>query len=482
MTPLSNWPLAHPFFYRSIMVKQTYGVVACGLILCILVLGTGCGSDAVVSESAVRTIVADIQSGNDIAGPDISGVVTLDSDRLDSIETYIDGSLSMLPYGREPGTAFFSLTDILGDYVLSESQFRLFGYASAGDSVQTIVRIDPTEALQRGTYSFANNDYASLFESFPSDNKTRVIITDGVQSEPVEGARINRVSQAVYDRVAAGGTFAVMVFRQPYVGQYYSDLTTEDPMYSCSDRPLVAFVMAPSALAVEELRQMVSKEVNLDHFVRVSGSDLKLTPVSVREAAQRGLETTTQRGLRNPAVSQIVGVAPLVHTADLRTTSQGGASVAPIHIEVSLMLNEAPWNTIPLDEIESFVGTLEIEPYLWVRRKVDRDSFSVVHVPIRVGQPTVSPLVQQGDTMSVVVELSLERPAELTRIDREMYLYLAARPTETLSRNLVPEAFSTNDDRSATSCSQVLKLERLIGSIMLNNYVPGQALIRLNWN
>ena len=146
------------------------------------------------------------------------------------------------------------------------------------------------------------------------------------------------------------------------------------------------------------------------------------------------------------------------------------------------MLNEAPWNTIPLDEIESFVGTLEIEPYLWVRRKVDRDSFSVVHVPIRVGQPTVSPLVQQGDTMSVVVELSLERPAELTRIDREMYLYLAARPTETLSRNLVPEAFSTNDDRSATSCSQVLKLERLIGSIMLNNYVPGQALIRLNWN
>ena len=66
-----------------------------------------------------------------------------------------------------------------------------------------------------------------------------------------------------------------MVFRQPYVGQYYSDLTADDPMYRCSDRPLVAFVMAPSALAVEELRQMVSKEVELDHFVRVSGNDFE---------------------------------------------------------------------------------------------------------------------------------------------------------------------------------------------------------------
>lgn len=464
------------------MFKQTNALVALALILGVLTLGTGCGTNTAVSESAVRTIVADIQSGEAIAGPDVSGLVTFDNDRLDSIETYIDGSLSMRPYGREPGTAFYSLTDILGDYVLSESKFSLFGYSSARDTVQTLVRIDPTQALQRNSYSFANNDYASLFESFPTDNKTRVIITDGVQSEPVEGARINRVSQAVYDWVAAGGTFAAMVFRQPYEGQYYSDLTVEDPVYRCSDRPLVAFVMAPSALAVEELRRMVSKEVGLQHFVRVSGSDLKLQPISEREASERGLVTNTRRGLRNPAVSQIVSVAPVVYTADLRTTTQGGAAIAPIHIEVSLLLNKAPWNTMPLEEIESFMGTLEIEPYLWVQRRIERDSVSVIHVPIRAGQPTVSPLVQQGDTLTVIVELPLERPAELERTDREMYLYLAARPTETLSRNLVPEALSTSDDRSEAMCSRVLKLERLIGSIMLTNYVPGQALVRLNWN
>ena len=110
----------------------------------------------------------------------------------------------MRPYGREPGTAFFSLVDILGDYVLSDSQFKLFGYASARDTMQTVSLVDPTRALERSTYSFANNDYASLFETFPADSKTRVIITDGVQSEPVEGARINRVSQAVYRWVANG--------------------------------------------------------------------------------------------------------------------------------------------------------------------------------------------------------------------------------------------------------------------------------------
>ena len=202
---------------------------------------------------------------------------------------------------------------------------------------------------------------------------------------------------------------------------------------------------------------------------------LKLTPIEARTAGDIGLETSSRRGLRNPSVTQVVGIAPVIHTADLRTTTENGVALAPIHVEVSLMLDEAPWNTMPLAEIESFVGSLEIEPYLWLRSRERSDSTSIEYIPMRAARPVASPIRQNGDTLSVAIELPLERPAQLSRTDRDVYLYLAAKPTETLSRNLIPESFSTNDDRSPAMCSQVLKLERLIGVDYANKLCAGSG-------
>ena len=109
--------------------------------------------------------------------------------------------------------------------------------------------------LTPDAYSRVNNDYGALFARFrpPTDSvpgPVRVVFTDGVESDPEGGAMFGQVVASADRYVRAGGAFAALVWRAPYAGTYYSE-GAACPRgafeMACRDRPLVAFVFAPTA-------------------------------------------------------------------------------------------------------------------------------------------------------------------------------------------------------------------------------------------
>lgn len=491
------WKLANP----AVIGGSAFALL---LVVIIALLVRDSGG---LTESQTKTVIAEVltsyreQAQSDPTqrtSGDLSGIVD-DPRPLRNIEVYVDRSLSMKPYLQADAATFHTLISTLDDLLESQVSFHGFGYRNRTDQEQTIERTRATQLRTASAYTFANNDYASLIQQFRQDGSTRLIITDGVQSDPTGGARLAAVAEELHQWVQAGGTFALFLYRTAYRGQYYTDLPGPSPRYDCDNRPLSVFILAPSSDAIDDLRGLWGPALEPDHEVRISGRDLRLEPVAEvkREDERRGL-----RVLRDVDAMVAEGYRS-VYTATVSDAS-GDAydGFVPLPFEATIDLTERPWSALGEAATRRFIQELRPSLFAWsIQPRALDDAIRARSEPgDEAGSETSPPALPSGitpvdvfqndapepvitegtseGTLSVRYVVPVRRPS----YDARKYaLLLTFSPDGASARALVPSSYSTDDDRPPSQCSRILKLQRLVGTIMLRNYTPGQVLLLVDW-
>ena len=460
-----------------------------------MLLWYGCNGQ---DEDELRVIVDEVIKSVEDSGDfgDLSGLKDSEVDLRD-IEVYIDRSYSMRPYilgAQAPGIPdslriLPDLINTMSDFVSSQITFNGFGYKQRDDESQLVQERPARDFLLPDTYTFANNDYASLFRRFQNDGTTRIIISDGVQSDPDEGARLGEVADALYSWVQGGGTFAIFLYRTIYRGQYYSDLRGPDPVYNCNDRPVLVFVLAPSSAAISGLRERLSEHRPPDHLIQISGRHLSLVPrdrvVSDDPRAQ------VNRVLHNYSSPRLFGYRSIYQVRVNNRSGEDNDRYVPIQLDVGADLNELPWKILGADRTIQFMEELDFRVDGWKvnRLQIGRESSDSTVSNVIEALPEIDILYSDvdpvngasrvsGDSVYVRFEIPMRKPAGP---EINYAFVVTAMPSETNARDLVPESYSTNDDLPASSCSQILKLRRLVAYLMVKNYVPAQSLLYADW-
>jgi len=308
------------------------------------------------------------------------------------------------------------------------------------------------------------------------------VITDGVESDPEGGPRFGRIVGAADRWVRAGGVFAAFLYRAPYAGTYFSEgaaCPRGTLALACADRPLVAFVFAPTAEHVAQLAASVGADLQPAHVVRIGGRDADLVPVA--EVAVEG-ERRPLQILRDAGETIAPGFEAVPYARiEARATRADG--FVPLEFEVRLDPEAEPWRSLSQTEREAFVRTLRPRLRAWA---VDtrRDTVALHEVEADVYRPTVT--VDSAGVAHVVVPV--KRPATAgpgvggTAADgaRRFAFLLSLVPYES-APGLVPDGFSTASDCDPARCGQTLNLAPLLGAILRDDYVPARTLLLAEW-
>lgn len=440
-------------------------------------------------ERLAPLVVHEIRAG---PGGDVSGLLE-QRQPLGKVEVYVDRSLTIAPYDRSPESPFGKLVGVFDDFIRSEVAFFGFGSPTREVPEQRVDRLAVHSLYDSATYGYANNDYADLFRIFQRDTlTTRIVITDGVQSDPEDLARLSAVADELHRWVTNGGAFAALLYRNAFHGQYYSDLSGEDPVYACDDRPLVVFVLAPSSRAIDDLLARLGDELRPAHLLRINGNDVGIRPMGETVPDTSKKERRGLRVARDIDETLVRGFRPIPYAVVVGRTGQDTDGYVPLQFEVVLSLRDHPWASLGREATERFVRQLHTEFHGWAfdeRRlgdepdsRAERDSTQPVPLLEAVqidDRPAAPPGVAvQGDSLRARFTVPVRRP----KSPRHDFVFLVTlRPSERGALDLIPESYSTDDDRSPTTCGRILKLRRLLGSIMLRNYIPGRTLLVADW-
>ena len=397
---------------RAALLLLAATVSAAGLSAC---GGGGSFGDPATVAEVERLVLA--------AAPEASGALRRTGDApIGPVEVYVDLSLSVQPYlapaaaapgqARGGAPAFSRLVEGLDNSLGSDVQF--FGFGFEPDSTrQTVTPMPVGRLLQAATYTRRNNDYGALFAGFAPDSTgtaagngglggsgglgaTRVVITDGVESDPEGGPRFGRVVAAADRWVRAGGVFSVLVYRADYTGTYYSEgaaCPRGRLAMACADRPLVAFVFAPTADQADKLQASMGEP---EHVVRVGGRDAALEPVAEVAADGSRRPTTLLRNLGQT-------VAPgfeAVPTASVDNRAADAQGFVPLAFTLRIDAAREPWRSLTQPEREAFLRTLRprLRTFAVTTR---RDSVALQEVDADVYRPTVT--VDSAGVAHVVV-------------------------------------------------------------------------------
>lgn len=481
------------------------GLLLGGLLLAVLGIvlflsGGGPGlTDPVVKRTAEK-IVRHVQGQRQIA----SDLTAIRKDRSDlgPVKIYVDRSLSMKPYlADRQQSALYRLLGRLGNFVDSETEFFGFGFRSANDESQEVKSTTPIALKRPSSYQFANNDYGSLFQSFSRRDVTHLIVTDGVQSDPESKAQLGGVLESIDRWVRTGGTFATLLYRTSYRGQYYSDLPGPDPTYNCENRPLTVFALGQSPTTIDDLIARFDQRFRPDHVVRLGENILPVKPVKRSLASDE-----SGRGQR---IFRSVEEKMLTDYEQVFTTSVAPKSDAnefvSFQFEARFDRSSYPWKALSEMEIQSFLKNLETETEAFQLNRSRMEAISeAASSPNRAGAsvpgedgeyepPSLlreidvhskempEPVVRiNRDSVRARFEVPLRRPKVSPQVAHFAFL-LRWRVTPQAARMLVPDRYSTNNDLNAENCGQIYKLQQLVGTIMRRNYAPGQALLLTEW-
>lgn len=447
----------------------------------------GCsGGDPFGDPAVVGAVVSAVLA----EAPEAAGALRRTGDApIGPVEVYVDLSLSIQPFlapaeGGPP--AFTRLVEALDNSLGADVSFFGFGF-EPDSAAQTVTPVPVGRLLQAASYGRVNNDYGALFSGFAPDSTgdlgpTRVVITDGVESDPEGGPRFGRIVGAADRWVRAGGVFAVLVFRAPYAGTYFSEgaaCPRGRVALACADRPLVAFVFAPTAATVGQLTASLGDDLQPAHVVRMGGRDAELAAVA---------EVAVEGSRRPLVLLRDVGetVAPgfeAVPTARVNGQAAGATGFVPLEFTVRIDEAAEPWRGLSGAERAAFLRTLRPRLRAWAV-STRRDSVALREVDVDVYRPTVT--VDSAGVAHVVVPI--KRPVTAgAGVDgtaaegaRRFAFLLSLVPYESAT-TLVPEGLSTASDCDAARCGQTLNLAPLLGAILRDDYVPARTLLLAEW-
>lgn len=446
------------------------------VLLCLLLVATGCDGSPFEDPETVGAIAEAVLA----EAPEASGALRRSSDApVGPVRVYVDLSLSIQPYLAQTGPdvpLFRRLVEQLDNGLGADVEF--FGFGFEPDSTrQTVTPLPVGRLVQAASYTRVNNDYGALFAGFAPDSTgdlgaTRVVITDGVESDPEGGARFGRIVAAADRWVRAGGVFAAFLYRAPYAGTYFTEgaaCPRGRLALACADRPLVAFVFAPTADQADKLVASLGDDLAPEHIVRIGGRDADL--VALTEKAVEGSRRPLVL-LREPGETVAPGFEA-VQFGNVSNRSADAQGFVPLEFTLQIDAEGEPWRSLSAAEREAFLRTLRPRLRTFA---VDtrRDSVALTEVEADVYRPTVT--VDSAGVAHVV--LPVKRPAADS--GRRFAFLLSLVPYES-APGLVPEGFSTSTDCDAVRCGQTLNLAPLLGAILRDDYVPARALFLAEW-
>ncbi|MFB6271954.1 MAG: hypothetical protein ABEL51_03565 [Salinibacter sp.] len=462
------------------------------------------GCDPELTEevaSNVTSAVAEQVVGQEEGNADLTAL-RRDAARLESVEVYVDRSLSMKPYITNPQqSGLYRLLNRLGNFVNSETSFYGFGFPNGEGEPQEVKRISPLKLKQASAYTFANNDYGRLLQRFSKGETTNLIVTDGVQSDPKSKAQLGGVLEAIDEWIRSGGSFATLIYETEYHGQYYSDLPGKDPVYNCSNRPLTTFVLGRSPSAINDLIGRFGSDLRPDHMVRLGGNTLPMAP------AKQAISTDEAR----PGTRVLQGTEEYiledyrqVFRASIAPASANKNGFVPLQFEAEASRSQYPWKGLGEEGIRTFLRNLEPQVQVFA---INPERIEQINSKSRQKAASVPPLLPEaskadtllrwgqiqtqkmsvpqirvtGDTVQARFEIPARRPQ--AKLKTPFYALLVRfRVTPQAARMLIPDRYSTDNDLDPSNCGQIYKLQQFVGTIMRRNYAPAQALLLTEWH
>lgn len=394
------------------------------------------------------------------------------------VEVFVDLSLSMQPYLADvQGSLLRRVLVGMSNDLGGDVAFQGFGF-EPDSAAQTVSAMPVGALLTAAPYVRVNNDYGALFDRFvprvadasAALGAVRVVLTDGVESDPEGGAMFGRVVGAADRYVRAGGTFAVLVWRAPYSGRYYSEGAACPRgafQMACPDRPLVAFVFAPTAGQLDALVASLDEADRPAHTIRVGARDGRIEAVAEVPGDNPKRPSTL---LRSPKTVVAAGYEP-VTTARVSEQFALPSGHIPLTFRLTVDTRAEPWRALSAAARAAFLASLRPRLRGWAVS--GRDSTVLTEFEPDVFRPTV----EADSTGALVVTVPVKRPAAS---GRHFAWLLSLTPYQTAQR-LVPADISTPSDCSADACSQTLNLAPLLGAILRDDYVPARAILLTEW-
>ena len=457
---------------------------SCALLFA--VLGTGCSGDlARLGEAATPLVVQQVR--------DQRGML-MQSDAsaaLGKVEVYTDLTLTMQPFAAAgPGAAYGQLLNHLDQSLGGNLSFYGFGFATRADTAQAVGRSSINEVLWAGSYTRVNNDYGALFARFSDLRATRVVVTDGVQSDPEGGGRFGRVVEGAQAHLARGGVFAAYVYRSPYNGTYYPEAVgCAGPVaYSCAGRPFVVFVFAPSRSALDAFARYASSSgarpvatIASYGAVGVALAEETYTapaPAAEGNARRRPAGPRAVRVLSNVQQVPVQGYRDIT-VARVRQGAVDGNGFLPLQFD--LEMPEAQARALGAEGVRRAFASLRPSLKAWaVSGRAGKDLKADTTRPVFVKDPEAAPQVEvNGRTGRFVVRV--RRPEGMPDKVRHIAWLVTFRLAEADAVQLVPEGLSTSVDCASDQCDKALNLRAMLGAVLNRTYIDGRLLFLTDW-
>jgi hypothetical protein len=449
--------------FRKVVFREGTKYLFLALILIGSSLGSlGCGSNLTPDEAG--SIASEVKYN------DGSGL----SSSLDQFDVFVDRTLSMKPFIGERESSYSRMIRVLDNVFATRSSFHGFGYRTQ-ESGQVVDPISAVRLQNPSNYQWVNNDYADLFSSFDSVGDTsRLVISDGVQSDVDGGDRFRRIVKSIGNWVNEGGVFGILAYRAPYQGTYYHEAPEKGQIeYDCPDRPFYVFGFFPSLNAFDDLSSVLEDEGFLPtHQVLIGGVGARVSP------HQQALPTgQDQRGNRllnglESYEEEIYYGRPLV--------DEGNAEV---RFDATFDLQNLPWSGLSDQELERIVTTMEPSVRSWAVNSVQDDTASTQPLGSRRFSSSESEvrILSKSDsvwTAGIQVPLSEGPPGGESQL---MASVLSMHPSPTGANRLIPSELSTRRDDRASACSRTLNLRPMLGAVLRQHYVIGRTMLITDW-
>jgi hypothetical protein len=430
-----------------------------GLLVFALALA-GCNRPIVshpVADAAADSLA---RLTSDPAGPDSTGT--------GGVRVYVDQSASIRPYLTGTSSVLTDLTSALDG--TTGASFFGFGFPRQ-DGGQVIEPLAPSSVYDPARFVYVNNDYGHLFDAIARRPQgTHLVLSDGVQSDPNEGARYRPIVDAVDQWLARGGTFAVLTFRASYEGTYYSEVRSsrrQSPQvaYSCDDRPLHAFVFAPRTADLQQIVERLQAVGQQPDFQLVIGPEAAvLEPQSTVPSGQRGKTLYLAKLTNHEAeTGKSIFSARPIHSGENKTLTQ-------LPFVLTLDDEAEPWHALAPDQRATVLESARLTARVFDLGNVRRDSLRLRALDLNVTSEPVA-ADSTGRTHLLAAQLPEAEELQVTAWD------VTARPSTRGAYALIPADLSTTDDSPAEACSRTLNFQYLLGALVEEHYVLGRALL-----
>lgn len=439
-------------------------------LLALLVVMVGC-VDPPLSDDEAPPLVEEINRHIESVGD----ITPHPEQEVGDLQVYVDRSASMRPYTLGGESVYFDLLSTLDGQLAGQVDFYGFGYPSQ-EQGQVVEPADPFFLEDPDAYLWVNNDYGPLFADLDPD-QPHLIISDGVQSAPEEGARFGGIVSSIGAWLETGGIFTLLAYRGPYDGTYYHEVPEIGSIaYSCDDRPFYGFGFFPSVAAKQEyLNILEANGVETAHEITIGTSSTSVElrerahPVDDQRRGERLFRSLTDHRDTHPDVGNVFSG---------RVANPNASPGAPLQFDVSVDSTVLPWRTLSEANRERVMDALQPTFQHW---RIDTLSVANSNVVLtKTDEPRIfNTDATVHDTWQAHVDASMSYVPQQRRerIASVVQLGLGASG----ANRLIPDDLSVRRDDDPSACSQTLNIQQTMGAVIREHYVLGEALLVTEW-